>query len=129
MAPRSAAARLLMLAFALGALVGGGIMLLVDRTIAKDDRPPTQEGGYLGRLTSELSLTESQQVSVKEVLRRHEPAMDSVWAEVRWQFDGPRQAVARDIRTLLTPEQVTKYEAYLARRDSAQRAKGKHDPK
>jgi len=129
MAPRSAAARLLVLAFALGSLVGGGIMLVVDRVVAKDDRPPTQEGGYLGRLTRELSLTEPQQASVKEVLRRHEPAMDSVWAEVRWRFDAPRQAVARDIRMVLTAEQVTKYEAYLARRDSAQKAKGKHAPK
>lgn len=120
---RSAAVRLLALAFSLGALVGGAATMLADRgTLTRDNRGNEQKG-YLERLDSELGLSAAQREDVAGVLDRHEPVMDSLWQTVRAPFDSARQAVRRDIRAVLTPEQVTKYDAMLARRDSAHRAR------
>ena len=42
---------------------------------------------------------------------------------VRAALESERQAVRRDIRAVLTPEQITKYDAMLARRDSLRHAR------
>ena len=123
-ASRSAAIRLLALAFSLGALLGGGAMLLVDRG---NHPPPEVHGGgregYLARLSREVELTDDQRQQVTQVLDRHEPVMDSMWRSVRAPFDAERQAVRREIRAVLTPGQVIKYDAMIARRDSVRRAR------
>src|SRR5690606_10915900 len=117
---RSAAVRLLLLAFSLGALVGGAATMVADRGAHRTNYDPGRQG-YLERLDRELDLTDAQRREVAEVLERHEPVMDSLWRMVRAPFDSARQAVRRDIRATLSPEQVTKYDAMLARRDSAHR--------
>jgi hypothetical protein len=70
------------------------------------------------RLQYELDLTADQAAQVTEVVRRHEPAMDSILAPVRPQFNAERQAVRREIRALLAPDQVRRYDGMIARRDS-----------
>lgn len=123
MPSRSAAFRLLALAFSLGALAGGGVMLLVD---SKNHRPDPPDGGrdsYLSRLHKEVQLTDSQRAAVNRVLDQHEPTMDSIVQPVRAALESERQAVRRDIRAVLTPEQITKYDAMLARRDSLRHAR------
>jgi len=120
---RSAAVRLLAISFALGALVGGAAMMAAERG---NHRPEVRAGGrqgYLAMLKDELGLSAPQEKAVTAVLDRHEPVMDSIWKTVRPQFDAERQAARRDIRAVLSPEQVTKFDAMMARRDSAHRAK------
>lgn len=124
---RSAAIRLLVLAFALGGLVGGAATMLADR----GNHRSTEHGGdgregYVARLRGELGLTAEQQVVISGVLRRHEPVMDSMFRAIRAEhpeLDRQRQAARREIRGALTPEQATKYDAMLARRDSVHRAR------
>ncbi|MEZ4455938.1 MAG: hypothetical protein R2882_05180 [Gemmatimonadales bacterium] len=129
---RSAAMRLLALAFSLGALVGGAATMVAERGT---HRPPprSKEAGrkdFVQRLDQEVALTAEQEEAVAGILTRHEPVMDSIWAAVRVQFDNERQLVRRDIRAALTPEQVAKYDAMLARRDSVRRAReSKHGDK
>ena len=122
-ASRSAAFRLLAVAFSLGALVGGAATMLAER--GSHARAPREGGrqGYVARLETEVGLSEEQKRKVEAVLDRHEPVMDSIWNQVRQQFDTERQAVRRDIRAVLTPEQVAKYDAMLARKDSLRREK------
>lgn len=122
-ASRSAAIRLLALAFALGALLGGGVVLMVDRGSHPPDVRTGGRQSYLSRLSKEVGLTSEQQQAVARVLDRHEPVMDSMWRSVRAPFDAQRQAVRREIRAVLTPEQVVKYDAMIARRDSLHRAR------
>lgn len=126
---RSAAFRLLALAFAIGALVGGAATMLAERRAHSSENRDGRQG-YLERLSAEIGLDQAQAEAVGQVLERHEPAMDSIWASVRVQFEAQRQAARRDIRAVLTPEQVVKYDAMLARRDSVRKDReSKHGKK
>jgi len=117
---RLGAAGLLIATFVLGALVGGAATSLADReghrTRSGHPRP-----SYVERLGAELGLSEAQQDSVKAVLDRHQPAMDSLWESIRPQFQSERQAIRTQINALLTSEQQAKY-AELQREDSLRRA-------
>jgi gas vesicle protein len=120
---RSAAIRMLTIAFVLGGLVGGAATMLAER---KSGREPQRGGGaqgYVNMLKDEIGLSATEEQQVSEVLRRHEPAMDSIWRTVRVQFETERQAVRREIRAVLTSEQALKYDALVARRDSIHRAR------
>lgn len=126
---RSAAVRLLALAFALGALIGGAATMLAERGSHPAERREGRQG-YLERLSAEVGLSTTQEAAISQVLERHEPAMDSIWASVRVQFETHRQSARQDIRAVLTPEQLVKYDAMLARRDSARRDReSKHGKK
>jgi len=120
---RSAAVRLLALAFALGALAGGAAIMVAERGNHHPEARAGGRQGYLTMLKDELGLSAGQEKAVTDVLDRHEPVMDSIWRTVRPQFDAERQAARRDIRAVLTAEQVAKFDAMMARRDSAHRAK------
>lgn len=127
---RSAAIRMLAVAFALGGLAGGAATMLAER--GRSHGPPRSGGaqGYVNMLKDEIGLTADEEQQVSEVLRRHEPAMDSIWRAVRVQFDAERQSVRREIRALLTSEQAVKFDALVARRDSIHRAReAAHGPK
>lgn len=124
---RSAAIRLLALAFALGGLVGGAATMLADRgNHARSDHGQDGRRGYVARLDQELDLTPEQEETVSGLLHRHEPAMDSMFRAIRAEhpeLDQQRMAIRQEIRAALTPDQSTKYDAMLARRDSAHRAR------
>jgi hypothetical protein len=120
---RSAAIRLLALAFSLGALVGGAATMLADKGSHRSDSRHGGRVGYVERLATEVDLTDEQKSAVAAVLERHEPVMDSLWHSVRAPFDAARQAFRRDIRALLTPDQVGRYDAMVARRDSLHRSR------
>lgn len=124
---RSAAVGLLMLAFALGGLAGGAATMMADRgNHPRAERGGSGRQGYVSRLSEQLDLTTEQQETVSGVLRRHEPVMDSMFRAIRAEhpeLDQQRLAVRQEIRAVLTPDQVEKYDAMLARRDSAHRAR------
>jgi|KBSSwiStaDraftv2_1062776.scaffolds.fasta_scaffold43013_4 Spy/CpxP family protein refolding chaperone len=119
---RLGAAGLLIVTFVFGALVGGAATSLADRadhrTRANHPRP-----SYVERLGTDLGLTDAQKDSVRAVLDRHQPAMDSLWESIRPQFQSERQAIRAQINAFLTAEQQAKYAA-LQRQDSLRRAEG-----
>ena len=119
---RLGAAGLLIATFVFGALVGGAATSLADReghrTRGNHPRP-----SYVERLGADLDLTDAQKDSVRAVLERHQPAMDSLRESIRPQFQSERQAIRTQINALLTPEQQAKY-ATLQRQDSLRRAEG-----
>ena len=112
---RTGAALLLIAAFVLGGLVGGAATTMADR--GRHVKRPS----YVERLTTDLGLSTGQRDSVQSVLDRHQPAMDSLWEQIRPQFQSERQAIRNAITTLLTPDQQAKYAA-LQRQDSLRRA-------
>lgn len=127
MKSRSAALRLLALAFALGGLVGGAATMMADRG-NHTQRDHRQQGwqSYVSRLDAELKLTTEQETAIGTVLRIHEPVMDSMFRAIRAEHpevDRQRAAVRQEIRATLTQDQVIKYDAMIARRDSAHRAR------
>ncbi len=108
-------------ALLLGAFVLGGVAGGMGVSMAEHDRRP-REGrggreGYVERLNAELHLSPAQQDSIRAILQGSEPAMDSMWREVRPRFDSVRNAIRDRIRTQLTPEQLEQYTEMLERRD------------
>lgn len=98
---------LLIAVFLAGALVGGVIARL---------RPPMQgrdANGMLKHMTEVLDLTQVQQDSIKAVLDRYRPAMDSAWAEVRPRIETVRARIRSDIAAQLTADQRAKYEEMI----------------
>ena len=108
---------LLLAVFLAGALVGGVVCRM---------RPPMGGGrdpnGMIQHLTEELDLTQVQQDSIKVVLDRWRPRMDSTWAEVRPRIETVRDSIRSDIAKQLTDEQRAKYEAMLARHHEQSRS-------
>ena len=119
---RLGAVVLLLAAFVLGGLVGGAATSMADRQTHKHrDRQPRPS--YVDRLGTELGLSEAQKDSVRAVLERHQPAMDSLWESIRPLLQSERQAIRSQIHALLSEEQQAKYIA-LQRQDSLRRAEG-----
>ena len=117
---RTGALALLIAAFVLGGLVGGAATSMADRRShkTKADHPP--RATYVERLGAELSLTSAQMDSVRAVLQRHQPAMDSIWESIRPLMASERQAIRNQITALLTEEQRARY-LELQRQDSLRR--------
>jgi hypothetical protein len=120
---RLGAVALLLATFVLGGLVGGAATSMADRRTHQHraERPPRPS--YVDRLGSELGLSEAQKDSVRAVLERHQPAMDSLWESIRPLLQSERQAIRSQIHALLSEEQQAKYIA-LQRQDSLRRAEG-----
>jgi hypothetical protein len=72
-------------------------------------------------MTEELKLSTEQQDSIRSVLDRHRPAMDSMWQEVRPRFDSVRAIMRGEIRTQLSSDQQQKYQQMIERREREQR--------
>ena len=94
------AAVLLIAAFVLGALSGGAAVGLADRGTGERRAP---RGDMVAHMTEQLELTTEQQDSVRAVLEQY-----------RETFHTMRQQIGNDIRALLTPEQLERYEAMMA---------------
>jgi hypothetical protein len=119
MIPRSrlGAVGLLLAAMSFGALVGG---IAVSAAEHREGGPIAHKHGrdaYMARLTDELKLSASQQDSIRSVLDRHRPHMDSMWQEVRPRFDSVRAIMRGEIRSQLSPEQQTMYQQLIERRE------------
>jgi Spy/CpxP family protein refolding chaperone len=104
------AAVLLLATFVLGAAAGAGLMAYASRT---PPLPPAQgrAAWYLHHLTRNLDLTAVQQDSVKAVLDRYTPAMDSLMSEIRPRLDTVRTAMRAEIARFLDPAQEKEFDA------------------
>jgi Spy/CpxP family protein refolding chaperone len=115
------AAALLLVAFVLGGLAGAAVTASAERS-----RHPSREhqqrgerrGSYMEMLAHELDLTAVQRDSVRVILDRYRPAMDSLWRETRPRFETLQERIRSDIRSQLTPEQITAYNDMLRRFDA-----------
>jgi len=114
---RWAAAGLLVTVFALGALVGGIGSSMAEKGQSRSGHGRPGRDGYVERLNAELTLSPAQADSLRTILQRYEPTMDSLWRELRPRFDSLRAGIHQEILGQLTVEQQTKYQEMLERRD------------
>ena len=124
---RLGAMGLLVAAMSVGALVGG---IAVSAAEHRGGGPASHRHGRFGvmaRLTEELALSREQQDSIRAVLDRHRPEMDSMWQEVRPRFDSVRTIIRGEIRALLSPEQQGKYQQMIERRERESRERKNAD--
>ena len=114
---------LLLATFVLGAAAGAAGMAYASR---RPDAPTGQgrAAWYLDRLTRTLDLTPVQQDSVKAVLDRYSPPMDSLMSEIRPRLDTLRAAMRTEITRFLDPRQQKEYEAMQQKRDQERKAGG-----
>ena len=115
------AAVLLVATFALGAAAGAAAMAFGSRAPSP---PQGRAAWYLDHLTRDLHLTPVQRDSVKAVLDRYTPAMDSLMSEIRPRLDTVRAAMRGEITRFLDPKQQKEYEAMQQKRDQERKSGG-----
>lgn len=111
---------LLLAVFISGALVGGAVGGL-RRPMA----PSRDANGMVKHLTEELDLTPVQQDSIKAVLERWKPVMDSAWAEVRPRIETVRANIRSDIAAQLTTAQRAEYDEMIRRHTEARQGQAR----
>ena len=105
MSSRWRATLLLIVVFLAGVGVGvAGLRLLGPR---RGGRPTTDRAvEMLGR---HLKLRNAQRDSVRAVLERHRPELDSVWGAFRPRFDSLQRVIGKEIEAQLDPDQREKF--------------------
>lgn len=112
---------LLLATFVLGAAAGAAL------TAYASHAPPPRQGRsawYLDHLTRNLHLTPVQRDSVKAVLARYTPAMDSLMSEIRPRLDTVRSAMRAEINGFLDPRQQKEYDAMRQKHEQERKAGG-----
>jgi Spy/CpxP family protein refolding chaperone len=120
------AALLLGAVFLGGVLAGSGGLVLAHRAgllAAPGGRRSTE--AYLHRLTGDLKLTAQQQDSVRGILERYRPAMDSLRQDVDARFSALRASIRGEIKGVLTPEQQQRYDELTQRMDAERKRTGR----
>jgi Spy/CpxP family protein refolding chaperone len=115
---RSEAAMLVLVVFVLGVLLGGlGNHLWGERVWGRQTPPaPPSRTQIVSELTHELQLTPDQQQQLGAIV-------DDTKAKIRAAY-APADAQREQLRAILTPEQLPKFEAFMAHIDE-QRKKDK----
>ena len=97
--------------FLAGLLVGGIAGRFVSPWAHRKMGPEKKEARILKRFTSELKLSAEQEEKVRAVLQEKHRQMEPLFKEVHSKFDLVRNSTADEIRKVLTPEQLPKFEA------------------
>lgn len=121
------AAALLLATFVLGAAAGAAVMAYATHRPAS----PSGKGRsawYLDHLTRTLDLTPVQQDSVKAVLDRYAPAMDSLMSEIRPRLDTVRTAMRSEIARFLDPRQQKEYDEMRQKHERERKAGRSNGP-
>jgi hypothetical protein len=66
-------------------------------------------------LTKQLKLSGAQQDSIRAVLQRHRPELDSIWHLVHPRMDSLRAIMHREIDAQLSPAQQRRYSRLVRR--------------
>jgi hypothetical protein len=112
MVNRLKAGALLVFVFIAGGAAGWG----VGRWSNLSWTPRYREGdAMVVFLTKRLSLSTDQQDSVRTILRRHRPELDSIWHLVHPRMDTLRAIMHREINAQLTPAQQHRYSEVVRR--------------
>lgn len=120
------AALLLLATFVLGAAVGAAAMAYAAHPPAT---PPSKSRSawYLDHLTRNLDLSPVQRDSVKAVLDRYTPAMDSLMGEIRPRLDTLRATTRAEITRFLDPRQQKEYGEMRQKHEQERKAGGSND--
>jgi Spy/CpxP family protein refolding chaperone len=107
--------------FLLGAALGGVLgYLFAHRPVSASNPPlsePERRARRVAELTKELSLTPQQSQQIDEVLKQIHGEMKALRDQSDSQVEQLRQRGRSQMRAILTPEQVPKFEEFLKRLD------------
>ena len=130
----------------IAALTFGVTLLTLSSTQAQNTVPPAaaeaqKEGKHhkngakqMDELTKELNLTADQQAKVKEVFKESQPQMKALHEDTtlapkerHGKMKAIHEATQAKVRALLTAEQATKYDEFVAKQKAEHGKKGKHN--
>jgi Spy/CpxP family protein refolding chaperone len=116
---RGEAAILVLVVFVLGVLLGGlGNHLWGERVWGHAFPPgPPSHTQIVSELTHELQLTPDQQQQLGVIVDDTKAKIHAAYAPADAQREQLRQQGRARIRAILTPEQLPKFEAFMARID------------
>ena len=114
---------LVILVFLLGIALGAVGMRVAEQKVwgggdRREDRGRTSgPGRMVEQLTRELALTQEQQQQLNSILEETRKQYETTYTTIRPQMEQTRQEGRGRIRSMLTPEQLPKFEGYLRRID------------
>ena len=118
--------KLLAALFLVGALlVGGALGFTADRVVgdrllprAEAAEPPAPRNA-LDDFAQEIGLTTAQRAAVDSIMDERHRIIDSIMKPVRPQISAAREAARKQIRQRLTPDQETRFDAYIQRQQKS----------
>jgi Spy/CpxP family protein refolding chaperone len=106
--------------FLLGAALGGVLGYVFAHQVSAQNPPlsePERRARRVAELTRELSLTPEQAQKVDAILLQRHGEAKTIRDQADAQLDTVRQKGRGEIREVLTPDQMPKFEAFLRRLD------------
>ena len=112
---------LVVLLFLLGIALGAVGMRVAEQKVWGDRRDDHGRMGgaarFVEQLTQEVGLTAAQQQQLYTILEETRKKYEATYTTIRPQMEQIRQEGRSRIRTMLTPQQLPKFEGYLKRID------------
>jgi len=118
--------------FLLGAALGGVLGYLFAHRPVNAANPPLSEPERRARrveeLTRDLTLTPQQAQQVDAILLQRHTETKAIHDQTEAQLDAVRQKGRAQVRAILTPEQLPKFEEFLKRMDEERKRNGPQPP-
>ena len=122
--PKQLAAMFLLGAFVVGGTFGVAADRLVgDRLLPRAEAATVGSNNAIDAFAAEMQLTSGQRAAVDSIMDERHRIIDSIMAPVRPHITAARESARRQIRMRLTPEQMPRFDAYLARTAAQSSAK------
>jgi Spy/CpxP family protein refolding chaperone len=118
--------------FLLGAALGGVLGYLFAHRPVNAANPPLSEPERRARrveeLTKDLTLTPQQAQQVDAILQQRHAETKAIHEQTDAQLDAVRQKGRSQVRAILTPEQLPKFEEFLKHMDEQHKRNGPQPP-
>ena len=118
--------------FLLGASLGGVLgYVFAHRPVSAANPPlsePERRAKKVHQLTDELSLTPQQAQKLDSILMQWHAETKAIHDQTDAQIGTVRQRGRAQVRAILTPDQLPKFEAFLKRQDEERKLKGPEPP-
>jgi Spy/CpxP family protein refolding chaperone len=119
--------------FLLGAALGGVLgYVFAHRPVSAANPPlsePERRARKVRQLTEDLSLTPQQAQQLDAIMEKHHAEVKQIRDQAELQADAVRQKGRAEIRTILTPDQLPKFEAFLKRSDEERKRNAQASPR
>jgi Spy/CpxP family protein refolding chaperone len=114
--------------FLLGAALGGVLGYLFAHRPVNAANPPLSEperrAQRVQQLTKDLSLTPQQAQQLDAILQQRHAETKAIHDQFDAQIDAVRQKGRAQVRAILTPEQLPKFEEFLKQMDEQRKRNG-----
>jgi Spy/CpxP family protein refolding chaperone len=114
--------------FLLGAALGGVLgYLFAHRPVSAANPPlsePERRAKRVAEFTKELSLTPQQTQQLDAILMQRHAETKAIHDQTDAQLDAVRQKGRAQVRAILTPDQLPKFEEFLKRMDEERKRNG-----